>query len=107
MSEGVGVNVSNCCVWCLRGGVKTVESLRHVIWECPFYSTARDRPRVAALLRGGGAEVLVLHRARWGWGELRVVRNFLLDLIRLRQEGCGGRLANRTVMQEMAEDLWW
>ena len=56
-------------------------------------------------------EVLVLHQAPWVWGKLRGSYGasgiLMRDIIRLHQDVCREQLADRFVLQELVEDLWW
>ena len=91
VSRGVGVSVDNCCVWCLLKGVRVVENLHHVVFECDEYDSARCQGRARELLEGGAADVFLLHLGRWEWRDLVTLRNFFLDILVLRVSAIGGR----------------
>ena len=101
------VTVHNCCVWCLREGSKVVESLEHVVFECPAYIGLRSSPRMQALLATGREEIFILHRGQWGWKQMRVLRTFYLDLLAARHLANGGCKSKPSILQQMAEELWF
>ena len=106
-SRATEVTVNNCCVWCLQRGARWVESLWHVVCECPEYDVLRQASGVRRVLSTSATDIFVIHRGRWKWRELRTIRQFLLDLLEMRRLNIGryrGRAA--TVLQEKAEALW-
>ena len=105
--EWVDATVNNCCVWCLHRGLKKVESLHHVTFECQEYNQVRRKAQVANIVSGAGVEVFLIHRSRWGWREMKGIRNLLMDIITIRDRALGGRRCKAATLQEMAESSWW
>ena len=101
------VTVYNCCVWCLLRGIKAVESLYHVTYECEEYSGARVRGVIREILPRAGTEVFLIHRARWSWRELKAIRNFFLDIVMIRDAALGKQRCRASSLQEIAERHWY
>ena len=103
---GVEVTPCNCCVWCLLSGVKAVESLWHVVFECPEYEPARVNPEIRSMLLSGSS-VFEFHRGRWSWCELRSARSFFLDLVRMRAAALGRQRCKASALQELVDTNWF
>ena len=97
----------NCCVWCLVQGVKAVESLEHAVYFCPEYQAARADPFVQRVLADGGGDIFEFHRNRWKWSEMRHLRSFFLDIVRLREEALGRKKCKAAELQQVAEAHWF
>ena len=99
--------VNNCCVWCLQQGVKVVESLTHVIWECDCYKNLRVGGAIQQILQTPGAEVLLLHRSTWRFTDLEVIRRYLLKVVSTREAFVGKSKKRAAQLQEQADALWF
>ena len=91
------VDAQNCCLQCLRTGIKTVETLRHMVFDCNFYNGSRAYV-TAELARGD--DVFELHRGKWSWSELRRILRFMSELAR-------SRFADRAAETQADVDSIW
>ena len=105
-TQGQPPTVLNCCVWCLHRGVKAVENLYHVVFECGEYATVRVGVGVPQLLDRGGTDIFLVHRGRWSWNELKLILRLFSDISEAR--GIGGHSSRKAVkLQEVAELCWF
>ena len=107
LPRGQAPTVFNCCVWCLQQGVKEVENLYHVVFECSEYAAARGGRGLPQILDRGGVDVFLLHRGRWAWGELKVLLRMFSSICEIRGIGGGGGSRKASKLQEMAEHYWF
>ena len=107
VGDCTAVDVCNCCVWCLKAGRKCVENLRHVVFECMEYASARSGPCIRRLLEEGGDDLFLLHSGRWNRREIRCIRDFFLEILAMRSSGLGGRPIRSSRLQAEAEKLWF
>ena len=83
-----------------------VESLHHVVFDCPEYDLARRSPEILRML-GVGNDVFMVHLGRWSGREIRDILRFFGDLLALR-EGLGGKGPRRWAeLQALAVSNWF
>ena len=106
-SKAHAVTVFNCCVWCLQNGIKRIENVQHVVFDCPEYDGARASNMVRELLLRGGNDVFILHRNRWSWRELRALQGFFREVVAIRGRLGGNSGKQRVIVQDLAELAWF
>ena len=74
----------NCCICCLRMGVCVVETLAHVMFECPGHDVAREASGLGHVMQRANSRILCHHRGAWTWAQLRAIRRFLMEMLRCR-----------------------
>jgi hypothetical protein len=96
--------MDSCCLYCLRQGLKRVESLWHVAFCCEAY--ARCRQQVSHLIDERPSQIFILSRCHWSWTQLKSIIRFLQGIIseRARITGTWER-TDRHVDDEIAR-LW-
>ena len=100
------VLVTNCCVWCLQRGVKAVESLHHVAFECPEYDELRQEHVVRGIVASRDVGIFLLHRGRWSGVELRALCRFWEGVAARRFRRGGGLNRRRETQFEIAMRFW-
>ena len=100
------VSAENCCVSCLRNGRLAVETLYHVLAECPAYTSAR-----LALYRHVNTSTDVVSlctfsRDRWSWQQLKIIRRFFLDIIFYQKQSLKDIKQGRKNTQEIITRIW-
>ena len=78
----------------------------HVTYQCPEYEQVRAKQGIRDLLNGAGVEVFCIHRGRWEWRDLKRIRNFLADILRVRDCALGGRRCRQKKLQNLADAYW-
>jgi hypothetical protein len=96
----------NCCVFCLERGMKAVESLTHIIFECPDYQHLRNRPGMSTMLMEK-EKIFAVHRNHWSWKQLKLLHSFFYNVTERRTALAGGSSKRgRKKLAERAEVAW-
>ena len=96
-----------CCAWCLQHGTVVQETLCHVTFECPLYNSLRSSPHIKAALARRDPSVFTIHRNVWSWRELKDLRQYFVDVLRLRTSWAGGKPGQvHRRMADLAAVLW-
>ena len=93
-------------MFCLESGIVCVESLGHVVFECPSYQHLRCGD-IAKPLADGDVNVFIHHRDVWEWNILKQLRAFYLNVTDHRRglaQLLGGRESE--ALQARAEANW-
>ena len=78
----------------------------HVTYQCPEYEQVRAKQGTRDLLNGAGVEMFCIHGGRWEWRDLKRIRNFLADILRVRDCALGGRRCRQKKLQNLADAYW-
>ena len=104
--RGQAANVKTSFVFCLEEGLVVPETLRHVVYECTTYDDIRNQACVRDAL-ASGRDIFLQRREMWSWNELRMLRQFFLDILERRgQMGRRRRVVSQRGWQRLAEGLW-
>ena len=95
-----------CCLNCLRGGIKTPETLRHIAFECSAYDECRKG--IAKIIHENGGGIFSICRNNWSWTEIRKITRFFYEVLRIRdkQWAVPIKSAVEKLIQEEVDSLW-
>ena len=98
---------TNCCVFCLEKGNRSVESLHHVLFECEAYEHLRRTASIREAFVSWNTNIFRIHRKWWSWRQVKDLRATLASFVVHRHNLRGGRVRGaRGRLQARADACW-
>ena len=103
----VQVTRSNCCVFCLQAGKYHAETLHHVIFECPTFTSLRLASGLLEPLQDQNSHLFAHHRDLWSWKQMRSIRKLFCEIMEQRSSLGGGHCKDvKKFLQDRADKIW-